>query len=545
VRGLAAGGVQHPPAERVDEAALLGDGDEGGRRDDAALRVAPADQRLEAGQGAVGQGDQRLVVHLQLAALLGLAQVGLQLEALDHLGAHRRLEHRPVVTLGLGAVHRHVGVAQQLVAPAVAAGDADRAAAEDLVAVEGERGPEGGGDALGHGDRVGDVGDVLQQDGELVAAQARGGVRAAQAAPDALGHGHQQRVAGRMAERVVDRLEAVQVDEQHRHLGAAARQGVPEPVDEQRAVGQPRERVVQRLVDHRADGLGVGQGEAGVLGQRDEDLLLGACVGALGAVGAHAQRTDDLALLVHGRGHRRLGALDDVQAVVGHRARGDDVVGRGAAVDEVQRRGRVVEQLGRGADDRVEDAIERRTVRDRALDRAERLQEPLALAQVLQQPGVLQRLLLGAHPQRALVLDDVQQLQRLGQPAGQPAQQRDLRGLVGVAAAGDEQRAVAAVVERDDERRAGRAPGDGHGAAAGGDGGQQLALGHLDARPAVGRRERAVAHERRGLGVQRLGGALDAALGHEVARVQAAERDDELREAFGLPAHAIARAAWE
>ena len=42
----------------------------------------------------------------------------------------------------------------------------------------------------------------------------------------------EQRVAGRVAERVVDDLEAVEVDEQHRDLGAAPRQRVGEPIDE-------------------------------------------------------------------------------------------------------------------------------------------------------------------------------------------------------------------------------------------------------------------------------------------------------------------------
>ena len=63
----------------------------------------------------------------------------------------------------------------------------------------------------------------------------------------------QQLVAARVAERVVDDLEAVEVEEQDRGaalgvvaLGAADR--LVEAVEEEHAVGQPGERVVQRVV---------------------------------------------------------------------------------------------------------------------------------------------------------------------------------------------------------------------------------------------------------------------------------------------------------
>ena len=48
-RGLGAGGAQHPFAELVDQAGVLRDRDEFGRRDHAAFGMAPAQQRLAAG----------------------------------------------------------------------------------------------------------------------------------------------------------------------------------------------------------------------------------------------------------------------------------------------------------------------------------------------------------------------------------------------------------------------------------------------------------------------------------------------------------------
>ena len=93
--------------------------------------------------------------------------------------------------------------------------------------------------------------DVLDEHGELVAAEPRGGVGAAQRVAQPLGDADEQLVAGGVAEGVVDRLEVVEVDEQHRHGlagAAAAQQRVVDAVAEQRAVGEVGERVVEGLV---------------------------------------------------------------------------------------------------------------------------------------------------------------------------------------------------------------------------------------------------------------------------------------------------------
>ena len=107
------------------------------------------------------------------------------------------------------------------------------------------------GDALG--DRFGRFGhgSRLDQHGELVAAEAGHGVAGAGGGAEAFGDSHEQAVAGRMPEAVVDRLEVVEVQEQHGdRIGApvAAVHGMGEPVQEQRPVGQAGEGVVERLV---------------------------------------------------------------------------------------------------------------------------------------------------------------------------------------------------------------------------------------------------------------------------------------------------------
>ena len=131
-------------------------------------------------------------------------------------------------------------------------------------------------------------GRVVQQHRELVAAEPGRGVAGPDAAADPVGHRGQQLVAGLVAEAVVDRLEPVQVDEEHAgRLGRLAprRQHPVEDLQEQAAVRQAGHRVVVRLAD-RLDRTGIGQREADLLGERGQQvtLLAGALGGAAAAV---------------------------------------------------------------------------------------------------------------------------------------------------------------------------------------------------------------------------------------------------------------------
>ena len=63
--------------------------------------------------------------------------------------------------------------------------------------------------------------EVLQQHHELVAAEARRRVAGADALREPLGHVDQRLVAGAVAEAVVDRLEVVDIEEDHPKLAAA------------------------------------------------------------------------------------------------------------------------------------------------------------------------------------------------------------------------------------------------------------------------------------------------------------------------------------
>ena len=248
--------AQHPAPDVDDQPALLGERDELDRRDQPALGMAPAQQRLDAGDGLVLEPDERLVMKLELLALERPLQVGAQLEAGHHPVVHGGLEQAvAALALGLGDVHRGVGVADQLVGvggvPRLDDRDAEAGADDQVVVVELERAAERVEDPLGGLDRRLRVVDVLEQDRELVAAEAGGGVGGADARGDALGHLEQDPVAGGVAEAVVDGLEVVEVDEQHGHPDAVAqrpRDRVADALVEQRAVGEVGDRIVERLV---------------------------------------------------------------------------------------------------------------------------------------------------------------------------------------------------------------------------------------------------------------------------------------------------------
>ncbi|GAO22120.1 hypothetical protein ALISP_1940 [Alicycliphilus sp. B1] len=94
-----------------------------------------------------------------------------------------------------------------------------------------------------------------QQQHELVAAQARHGVALAHGALQAPGDLHQQGIAHAVAQRIVDMLEVVQVEEHHGQRRAVLlRQadGLLAPFGQQHAVGQLRQGVVVR---HAVDAL--------------------------------------------------------------------------------------------------------------------------------------------------------------------------------------------------------------------------------------------------------------------------------------------------
>ena len=87
------------------------------------------------------------------------------------------------LALGLGPVHGEVGVAQERLGVLGAGGDPDARADVDLAPLDRDRIGERLEDAARGRGRVGGVVDLLDQDGELVAAEARDRVGRAAGTP--------------------------------------------------------------------------------------------------------------------------------------------------------------------------------------------------------------------------------------------------------------------------------------------------------------------------------------------------------------------------
>ena len=110
---------------------------------------------------------------------------------------------------------------------------------------------EVGQELLGHVDRPVDSTSIFEQESKFVTAEARRGVADAGHAPNPLSDCPQHLVADAMAERIVDRLEVVEIDEQHDDrigVGTDHPQRVIHTVEKQRPVRESGQFVVERPV---------------------------------------------------------------------------------------------------------------------------------------------------------------------------------------------------------------------------------------------------------------------------------------------------------
>ncbi len=230
---------------------VLGDRDEFGGRNFAARRVRPAAERFDADHGLAALVDDRLVQQPQLVVFDRLAQVAFQQLAVGQIRVHRRVvDAGAVAAFVLGAVERHVGVAHDVGGAARIAvdhRDADRGADHDVLAVDRVGRADRGDQALGHRHHLGVVVADRGNHRELVAAEAGHQVVAAQRVRQPQRNAADQFVADRMAERVVDVLEMVEIDIEHggrRRAGAHLFDHRLQPLAEENAVGQAAERIV-------------------------------------------------------------------------------------------------------------------------------------------------------------------------------------------------------------------------------------------------------------------------------------------------------------
>src|SRR5258708_3936298 len=102
--------AQRPETYRHDQSGCHRKRYESVRRYEPALRMLPAQQRLDAGDGAGGDLDLGLVVDAKLAAPECVPQSGLQGKLLQRVGVNfRGIEAIVVAADFLGAVHGDVG----------------------------------------------------------------------------------------------------------------------------------------------------------------------------------------------------------------------------------------------------------------------------------------------------------------------------------------------------------------------------------------------------------------------------------------------------
>ncbi len=246
---LPAGLAQHPFADRTDQAGVLGQRDEVRRRDQAALRMLPADQGLDAGDQAAAQVHLRLVEQHQFGPLQGLAQVGFHVQAPPHGDTHVGLpEMVPPAASRLGLIQGRFGVPNQPVQTAVVGRvqrNADAGAEHQFLVSDMQRQADAAQNLVGYGDGRVRALDFERQ-AELVTANPAEQIIRTQLAPDAVGQLHQHLVGHVVAEALVQDFETVQVERDHGELGAGVDtlQPLTQPFPEAGPIRQPGQHVV-------------------------------------------------------------------------------------------------------------------------------------------------------------------------------------------------------------------------------------------------------------------------------------------------------------
>ena len=230
----------------------LGNRNEGRGRDHARGRVGPARQRFDADHGVAAGIDDRLVGGAEAVVSDRVQQIAFQELALRQIGVHRRIvDAGAIAPFVLGAIERHVGVAQNIAGVAGAPvnhRDADRGADIDGMAADRIGGAHRGDDASG--DRLQRIGvrRADGQNGKFIAAEPGDEIVATHHMTETLGDRENEFVADMMAERIVDVLEMVEVDEEDRRGRTAAPHFADQPLQalaEIDAVGQAADRIVQ------------------------------------------------------------------------------------------------------------------------------------------------------------------------------------------------------------------------------------------------------------------------------------------------------------
>ena len=260
-----------PTADLDDQAGVLGHGNETPGVTTPHSGAASA-ARLQADDLPASDIHLGLIHQLELPLGDRLSQADLDLQALLHAGVHLRREiavRSPTALLDV--VHRRVRVADQHLRIGGIGGiyaDSDAATAAQRVSFHREGLDEAAEDLARHlACGVFQGHDVFQEHHELVAADPRQRVALAHDPREALGDALEECIPDDVAERVVDVLEPVQIDEEKREAAAAPPRladAERQPVVEQQAVGQAGEGIAGRqLLDALFRTLAIGDVQDG------------------------------------------------------------------------------------------------------------------------------------------------------------------------------------------------------------------------------------------------------------------------------------------
>ncbi len=247
--------LQDEVAYRHDETRFLGHGDKALGGHEAMCRVLPPQQRLHS-EHVVGLDiDDRLIVNVELVVLHGHAQARLDRHPLLQLAVHRGVEELIVVTPAvLGLIHGRVRVPEQLahvVAVAREHADANAHRGYQRTAVYDYGVGESFVDAAGGVEHLLRRLHVLEHDDELVTAHSHDHVFRSHGRSNSLGDRLQKLVAGLVPAGVIDVLEAIEVEKQHRqHLTRRTRllDGTRQVGGEKQPVREPGQLIVVREV---------------------------------------------------------------------------------------------------------------------------------------------------------------------------------------------------------------------------------------------------------------------------------------------------------
>jgi len=217
--------------------------------------VLPAQQRLQRHDTVRLDVDDRLIVHVELAALQRGAQARLDRDALLEPAVHAGAEELEVVAAAVfRLVHRRVGVPQKLAhvgAVLRIQRHADTHGGHQRAPVHDHRCIERLVDALGALTHLPGVCHALQYDDELIPTHAHHDILGAHGRAHALRDGLQELVAGLVSARIVDVLEMIEIQEQHREHAASlfGLFDVARQVGRQiQPIGEPGELIVVREV---------------------------------------------------------------------------------------------------------------------------------------------------------------------------------------------------------------------------------------------------------------------------------------------------------